>query len=319
MSEYGIYWGEDVLKVADERRKPLVDHLLWRGDTVFVLGREKVGKSILSLQLACALTTGEEFLDTFQVFEKCKVLYIQTEGKRYETQERLANMIEGVDCDLSHFTHLFMPGMELDTKRGLDELSALLEEHRVRPDVVFIDPLYMSMSGDMKDAKAARAWIGNVRGLVGRFNASLVIIHHTHRGIRNNRTGEMIDEGDNAIYGSFVWKAFADHILMMNWRKKEKAYSLNCDTQRSAKVIERIDFKLHHPKPLLFTIEDAESSSTSIRIHKTLADCGPMNAHSLVESLGINRATVYRGLRVLLKSGLVAKEKIDNSMFYKAK
>ena len=304
MSDYGIFWGKDVLKVAPHKREPIIEHLLWEGDTVFIIGREKVGKSIFALQMACSLTSGEDFLDTFKIKREHHIVYVQTEGKRYETQERLDNMIYGIRCDLNNFTHIFLPNIALDTTQGIDDLENMLSDNGRKPDVVFIDPLYMSMMGDMKDAKAARAWIGNVRKLVGKYNAALVITHHAHRQKRA-KDGSIINDGDEAVYGSFIWKAFADHMFMMN--RGDKVYTLSCDTQRSAKVVNKISFVLHHPRPLLFTIEDQEANTKSIMVYKYIQIEKSIDADSLMHKLNLPRATLYRALRRLLTTKMIVK------------
>ena len=312
MSEYGIYHGKDVLSQAAEV-KPIIEQLLWEKDTIVLLGKEKTGKSIFCLQMACCLTTGEPLLDTFPICTPRTVLYIQVEGKRYETQQRLKNMMLGTACDLDRFIHIYYKGMALDTNEGYDHLNSWVDETckeiKLKPDVIIIDPLYMSIQGDLSDAKSSQAWIKNVRGFADHHDAALIVVHHAHRPFRT-REGDVVNEGDDSIYGSFVWKAFADHILLLS--KKKSNYTLSCSTQRSSNVIPTIEFKLLSPSPLLFVVEDGDATTRSIAVHNILMD-NPLglSAEQLITMTNYGRATIYRSLRVLQSGGVV--QKIDKS------
>ena len=96
----------------DETNQPIIDGVLWEGDVLMLLGSEKAGKSILGLQLAFCLTSGQPFLDKYAVPVPCSVLYIQTEGKPSEMVERMLAMRETLEIDDTRFYHLhqrFLP------------------------------------------------------------------------------------------------------------------------------------------------------------------------------------------------------------------
>ena len=77
--EYGIFTGSDIYqRVAP--KVPIIEGIFNRGDNLAISSTAGMGKSILALQLVCALTSGTDFLDTYKVYRKWKVLYEQCIG-----------------------------------------------------------------------------------------------------------------------------------------------------------------------------------------------------------------------------------------------
>ena len=136
---------------------------------------------------------------------------------------------------------------------GLNHLITLINEAKISPDVIFIDPLYMSMLGSLSDDLAARATGRNIRRLGKLFGASIVLVHHEHRPVRRQKDSTIIDEGDNAVMGSFVWKAFVNHLIQLRLRQ-DKLRELSCSTQRNCRVIENMELELVQPNPLYYRI-----------------------------------------------------------------
>lgn len=307
MSQYGIYWGDQLLRKDAEQKTPLVDGLLWEKDTVMLIGDAKVGKSLFTLQMACALTTGEPFMDMYDVPRAVDVLYLQLEGTREETQDRLHQMMRAVDCEIGRFTHVFHHGMALDTQRGFSELYKLLEEHKRTPSVIFIDPLFMAMDGDMKDSTASKLFIQNIRILSERYHAATIVVHHKHRSPRGEG-GWPIDEGDRGYFGSFVWQAFPDHMFMLKCNKKEKLYTLTCSTQRSAKVTERVEFKLIE-NPLRFTRRESPLAENSYKITAVLREAGEgLSREDIMEKVGIKKSCFHDLIAPFLTTGEIYKK-----------
>jgi len=315
MSKHGLYWGDSVVDIQ-EGSQPIIEGLLFEHDTVLLIGKEKSCKSIFTLQLCCALTSGESLFDTFSVNGKRQVLYLQAEGKRFETQQRLLNMMKGVPCDLNYFNHLYQPDITLDTKDGLDGLINIIDKNNRKPEVIVIDPLYMTMAGDMKDAKASRTWINNMKKLANRYQAAIIVVHHTHRRKYDNK-GKQIEEGDDAIYGSFAWKAFADHVLL--WKKYFKGFMLSCDTQRSSQIVDKIKLNLIHPKPLYFTIEEISSNVTMKKILAMIDENGKVTVQEIKENLEVSDSVIYRSLKTLNENGAIVKNTIDYPHTYSLK
>ena len=213
MSKNGLFWGDDLTLITEEN-EVIVDGLLWKGQTVLLIAPEKAGKSVLALQLACCLTKAQPLFGKLAIPRPRTVLYMQFEGTRVGTQRRLISMGQAIPMEKNNFLHLFAAGIAMDTEEGYRKIITMLDEHSLSPDVFIIDPLYMCLSGGLCSEQSARSFIQTVRRLIDKYDATILIAHHTHRP-KADEFGRPIDEGDNAIFGSFVWKAFADHTLLL--------------------------------------------------------------------------------------------------------
>jgi len=298
-SEFGIFSGKELLEFEDSGGAPLIEGMLWDRDSILFLGREKAGKSIFCMQMACCLTAGEPFLDNFNVPTPVPILYFQAEGKRCETIRRLKSMLKVVPCNPDLFYLMYYPSLALDKDHGLKEMTNLIDQVEHLPKVIFIDPLYMSMAGALTDDYACRHMVANMRLLGERYAAAIVIAHHTHRPKRD-AGGHYIQEGDDAVYGSFVWKAFADHTLMLSVNK-DKSRTLTCDTQRSAQVPEKTDVTMVQPDPLFFELkEDAAPYTAAVLANVQIAGKIGLTTQDIIERTGLSRSAACKALRELL-------------------
>ena len=251
----GKYLASDLITLDLKGSDPLIEEVLFERDNTILLGKEKAGKSIFAMQMACALTSGATFLNQYKCTSSYDVVYIQSEGKLSGTRDNLKNMTRTVDCDFSRLLYLYYPSISLDTQQGFNEIIAQVSSWR-RPEVIFIDPLYMSMAGDLKDDVASRKMVENLRILSETYQATIVLVHHAHRTIRM-KDKSIVDEGDDSIFGSFVWKAYPDNIILIE-KVSGNRYQrkISCATQRSGKVLEGVDITLIEPTPLYFKIKD---------------------------------------------------------------
>jgi RecA-family ATPase len=111
---------EELKNRPPEIERVLVDGLLWEKDHVIILAKEKVGKSLFAMQLACALSCGEPFLNEYNVFCPVDVCYIQTEGKESEFVERMRSMtgLGGVGAEGTNLHILCTHSVCLDSSEG---------------------------------------------------------------------------------------------------------------------------------------------------------------------------------------------------------
>lgn len=302
MSEHGFYTGEQLLNLPIDLSRSLVDKIIYERDVVILSGKEKSGKSVFAQQLAFALGSGEPFLSSFKSYQSC-VVYIQLEGKRSETQQRINAMRQGVSWDSRNFNLVFQPGLAINIPSGLEHLTkeideGLLKNHLPSPKLIVFDPLYMCVHGDLCNQEVASDTCKAFRMIADKYSSALLIIHHEHRPIRFE--GRTIDEGDNSIFGSFVWKAFSDHVLQ--FRKVSKGHNqLTCNTQRSAKIIEKIELVYMGPEPMMFEVK-VDVTPFVQAIIMQLSKEKDLSAAEIGNKCGIGYSTVMGALRYLKKN-----------------
>lgn len=282
--------------------KYLIEGFLWECDHIVVLAKEKVGKSIFSMQMACALSSGRPFLNEYNVFEPMQVAYISTEGKQHELVERFKSMMVGIDVGLDNLHVLSTHSIALDTEDGYNIVNELLIKQNLSPKVIILDPLYMSMQGDLSDNKSSRAMARNIRKLGEDYKAAIVLVHHEHRPKRSE-DGITIEEGDGAIMGSFVWKAFPDHVLHIK-KLPDGLRTITCTTQRNTRVIQDMKMELVS-NPLHYQIVGNVDHPISVDMILDLIEKNhPISSKELEIATGLATATIRRALAYLQKSNV---------------
>ena len=305
-----ILSGKELMLLPEMENNYLIENLLWQGDVAILLAKEKVGKSILGVQMACALTCGESLLGEYDVMGSKKVLYIQAESNRYDFIDRLKRMtsVKGFRWNPDNFYHMFPPALALDTEEGYDDVLSNIIERELAPDVIFIDPLYMSMQGDLIDNRASRRFCRNVRILQDKFKATIVIVHHENRGVKD-KEGKSVEQGDNSVFGSFVWKAFASHVIRMK-KLEDGSRTLSCETQRGGNIVKNMKLELVEPDPLMFNVQGTGHCTKSIeQVFKYIEQCGSEGTISteVMNDTGLSESVVRKGFRYWMDAGKIYK------------
>lgn len=314
--------GRDIFELPYKKNDYVLEGFLWRNDITILVAKEKVGKTILLTQIACALTCGEKFLGSFKISRPQKVLYIQTEGTMYQTQENMAKTISegGVKWNPDNWMHMFCPAIALDKEEGLEYVKSRIDDasnNGFKPDVIFIDTLYMSLSGKLTDDTSARAFCGNIRRLQETYNCSFIISHHEHRTKRDNFGGK-IDEGDDAIHGSFVWKAFPSHVMRLTRNLRTGLRTLTCSTSRNGKAVEELKMQLVQ-MPLMFEVSDSElTMSSSSLILKTIKNSGEITFKQLEEITQLSESSIKKNIASLQRDNLITVKRVGRSAYYLA-
>lgn len=308
----GILNGTELMKIQDDPDNYLIEGLLWEHNQIMLLAKEKVGKSILGIQMACALSCGEALFGEYEIPEPMKVLYIQTESTRHETIQRLRAMTHetGVSWNPENFYLLTTHSLALDSETGMKMLLGEIYKREIEPNVIFIDPLYMSMEGALTEDLASRTMSRNLRKLGEIFSSAIVVVHHEHRS-RSNKDGKEIDEGDNSVMGSFVWKAFPNHIIHMRLRP-DGMRSLSCTTQRNSKVIRDMRLELTQPLPLMFKIHGTSDHPSYVdTVINWIRKQGDKCAQEVADETGLSISAVKKSLSYLSKHNVNRLEKVN--------
>lgn len=271
----------------------LISGIIRELDTVLLVGTEKAGKSLITQQMICSLTSGHPFLDKYEVGRQYRVSYVQLEGEIEDTQLNFKRMLSSVDFAPEMFQLVYCNALSLeDGKDALDLIKEIQQHHK--PDIVVIDPLYMAMKGGLSEDVPVRDFWGSVRKIKRTLSCAVVVIHHAHK-IRFTRDGKVIEEGDNATFGSAFLKAYPDNILFLAHDKKNGMRILSCQTQRKGDIEKSIKLNLVQPDPLYF--EEAEQSGTYEGNIMQLLQSGPKSIEELEEITKFSRSTLYRSIK----------------------
>ena len=304
--------GDALFELGDEG-KPLIEGILWDRDVVMMLGSEKAGKSILSMQMAFSLTSGEPFLDKYAIVEKVPIIYVQTEGKRSDFTRRLIAMSNGTPIDRTLFHHCYRKFFPLEAEGSIAILDAMMKKLSPTPRVMYLDSLYTSMEGDLIDNKEVRRFFSVISPFLDKWKLTLVIIHHESKESFDMERREYIDRGDKGSYGSVFLRAFVEHILFLK-KGRDKVRVFSCDTQRSGNVMDKEELILIEPDPLTFQLKGDHTPATEL-IRSHLFKTSPLTREILAERTLLSQSALSNGLRILLKEKIICKSNTRPTLY----
>lgn len=310
--EYGVFFGDTLYDYTDEKI-PIIEHLFYENDIICISSKPGIGKSILAKQLMCCMTTGKPFLDTYKVPKKRTVLYVQTEGDRAETIERMTHMTMGMDLDNNRWAHINQDGIVINTQEGIKNLIKLAKEPNMDFDIIILDPLYTTVKGTLSSDEVATDWIRNARKLKTIFNCSIMVLHHDSK--EGFFEGKNVEKQDSDIFGSVYWSAFFNSNFKLKRRKDQ--FVLQRGKQRSGKITDSVLMKLVEPKPLMFVNNDNDLDLTSLKVTMVLKSGERFQAKEIQLKADVSLASVYRTLGKLKDAGMVENTVEDKISYFK--
>lgn len=320
---FGVYRGQDFMKFDFAPKEYLVDSLISRGDSVFLVGAPKSGKSLFVKQLICSLTSGHPFLEKFEVLKPTSVLYVQLEGEPNETKDRFEKMSKKIDFDNTKLTIFYSDPMRLESEEGLKDFYSEVDIAGTQFDCIIMDGLYLSFSGSLSDDECVRKVLGNFRRIKHRYNSTMIVVHHTHK-TKFTADGDVLMEGDESIFGSQFLRAWPDHVFIISHDKKSDLRHLSCLTQRSGQIERDIKMRLIQPDPLYFeTLDEApegivlETAKRSIVSFLENSIPNSARAKEIMAALGIPKSTFFYVSKELIRDKKIYKDGKGKGTLYR--
>lgn len=183
---------------------PLIEGLLYEHDSLMIAADSGKGKSLLSIQVAMHLTKATPVFGGLRVPRPLRIWYMQMERHENESLERINKLMDNFDWDPKNFF--------LDTE--IQILNFINPEHyyileargiEIRPDVIFIDPLYGVAQGLSQD-KIASEVSKCLTMLKKRLGCAIWINHHIVKDTYSSDTGKKIEK-DDPFFGATWVKA----------------------------------------------------------------------------------------------------------------
>lgn len=298
-ANFRVHEGERLLEVSDHDEHPIVEEFLYEKDYAILTAKEKIGKSLLSLQLACSLSCGKPFLGALRVPKPVRVWYFSTEGKDDDTKRRLIRMTKKIPFDKDNMKIICSAGICFNTTWGENEIKRLLSSYENKlPKVIILDPLYTAIQGSLKDDHIVNGFTRFIRRLADWCNCAIVVIHHARRPI-TLKDGSLLDRGDEEMFGSTFLRASVDHLFYMGKVTNTEHIFLKCDTQRSGRIIDTMELVLHgkeDPDPIWWETVSSHTDAVD-KIHALYANKTERFSVSQIHRLTkISRVTIHKHL-----------------------
>lgn len=317
-TEFGVFWGNSLYD-CPPYKKPIIEGIMYEGDSICLSGQAGQGKSILALQLICALTTGKAFLDSFDVRKPCNVLYLQTEGDRIETINRMRRMAKHLTIDNSKWVHINLPGIYLNDSIDFERLKSLMSIPQIKYDVLLMDSIYPTIRGDANKQETASRWGRNLRELKGLHGLTDMGFHHHGKesSYYDGSGVKTIEKSPEDVFGSTIWKGYFTSTLKMS-KRKDDTYVLEMGKDRSGKGIDKVFLKLNEPDPLYFEVSDTCYADSEAAV-KQFIWCSHkwVSSKDIRTACGVSKATVSRATRSLLAKHVIEKKDALGIYYYR--
>ena len=311
MSDFGFYTADELFEKQFESKEYLIDQFLHQKDCVILAGKPKTGKSVLLFQMICALTSGEPFLGEFEVKKKCKVLYVQLEGSLNDSQDRFKRMTQQLALDNERFSIMFSPPLPLNDGATMRGLIEKIKENMADVDVIIIDPIYFAMSGSLSDDESVRNFTGQLRILQDTFNCAIILAHHFKKA-RRDQAGNICVTDDDDVFGSVFFQAWITHQFLFDIDKVSKTRILQCNVQRSGKIMEKLNLKMIEPEPLYFQVINEFPTKGKCLREFFKANPNKKFKWSEIQKLtNMKKTTFYRESSQLIIEGVIDRENLD--------
>jgi len=304
------YTGSKLLEINEDKSEAIIEDVLFENDYIMLVAPPKMGKTILSIQMACALSSGTPFLNTFQVPKPQMVWYFATEGKDEDIKDRFTRISKLTPLNPDNIVLICSSSFRFNTHDGKSYLDYLFKhlENKL-PKVIFVDALYRAIKGSLKDDKDVNEFHYIMGSFAEKCDAATVLVHHLARPMKL-QDGRVADQTGEDAYGSRFLIASVDHCFSLERFKKDmdsRDRFLRCSAQRSGKIIDDVRLKLIQPDPLGFTVVSSHSEEKKLMI-KYLGTCDGANVDDILRVTKLSRTVVYSVLKELQDEGKVSKE-----------
>lgn len=257
----------------------IVEPLLPARRLVALYSAPKVGKSLLMLELAVAISRGTPVLGV-DIDRPRRVLYVDFENDpKADVRERLQALGVGPD-DLDGLKYLSFPTLAaLDSDRGGQELMAAVAAYEC--EVVVVDTVSRSIAGEENENDT---WLNFYRhtGLrMKQQGVALIRLDHSGKDESKGQRGGSAKSGD------------VDAVWRMS-RVTDDSYRLDCEAARMP-VTEKT-LVLHREQGPLRHRVDAEGRSAIMRAVKS-------KAHEMLDDAGLPYDAGRDKARAVVKAG----------------
>jgi len=296
----------------------LVSKFLMVGDVWLIKAQKKVGKGVLSQQLAFALSCGERFLGCFDTKGPCKVAYLSGEGYIGNWQSRIRNMKKMWKCDEDNITFIDCIGFKLHGDNDAKQMLEILVKQNVNYDVLIFDPLFrLCANGDINSNADMAQFFGNVEMMVKHFSASAIVVHHDSEKVYRDNRGQKHSSASvkNAMGASAITWAASHYATLTTYKdkNKKKIHRLQMGDCRSSDYVDDIEFCMITPESdelgrLGYTTDVEDTNVHYHAIKEYLYKNRKVSDHKIYDTIGVASATFYRNIKKLQDHGFVTKD-----------
>lgn len=207
------------------------DRFLCRGGSLLFVGRTGLGKSSLAMQLAVMWSLGRAGFG-LRPAARHRSLFIQAENDARDMAEQRSGIFDGLELGPEDRE---AAGTSIHVARVDDAVGEHFVRHRfaplierVRPDLVWLDPLLSYLGDDVCNQAAVSAFLrSHLAPVINRYRIGLILIHHTAKPPREETASGWV--GSDYAYsgaGSAELANFPRAVLVLEPSRTEGVFAL---------------------------------------------------------------------------------------------
>lgn len=201
-----FHWLGDFCKTPFPAAEEIVGQFVRRGQRTLIAGHTGQGKSTFGMAMMRSVVDGSKFCDRWDT-EKGRALIIDLEQDGSVIQRRiqeawfpgtwkrglegrLAKLMEGYAEGHSMGIVQIPEGVGLEEEEGPDQQGLISVLDKVRPDVVFLDPLFKSFQGHVTDFEYVAKVTAFLDKLRSEYQFGLVIPVHVRKPVNGAKPSQ---------------------------------------------------------------------------------------------------------------------------------
>jgi archaellum biogenesis ATPase FlaH len=194
--------------------EPLVDNLIERGSIGMIVGPAKSKKSMLALNLAFCITTGESFMGHEVTKQKERVLYVNLEltqqalGVRLRAMQIRFNSQNLKDMSFVNTEDFIGDEQLINSRKGIvnkEPFDRLIEASvEWGATTIIIDPLYYVV-GEENDNTLVTQVLKQFSKIRSKTSCTIIVVHHTKKDKTDWSDPFQAGRGASSIGGFFEW------------------------------------------------------------------------------------------------------------------
>ena len=219
---YKLYEGREFLDTIFHTDW-LVEGLLVQNLPCVVAGPSKSLKTNVSVALAVALVSGVDFLDEFSVKKKVRVLFMSAESGEAAIQSSLRRIMKSTRTSRQDVEDNFLMAPWVPHAKE-DERLFMFQEAlaKYKPEVVFIDPVYLATDGeDSANLQKMAQQFATLTEAATKAGATPIFVHHTKKNAMNVQARQPLEMSD--MQGAGVTEFFRQWLLLTRREKYDPA------------------------------------------------------------------------------------------------
>lgn len=210
----GIPYDNFFAWATDELAKPqapwFIDQMVMPRGLTIVAGKQKLGKSFLSVCMAIAMSTGKP-IGIIKPMGRTKSLYFDMEGSAQKTAQRMQTLCVGHGIPWTQESLQFANmAKQRDFQLLADGNASVLGDtlRRDSIEVVFLDTIARSFQGEENNKKEIQKYLDTLSELRNSLGIAVVLVHHMNKESYFGKNPVFMDpdagmRGSSAIGGAY--------------------------------------------------------------------------------------------------------------------